>query len=59
MAGLVWVGFIEGLRIVLPTGLLEYRWVFIPLLLIILMFWKPYGLMANKESKLLGIDKAL
>ncbi len=58
MAGLVWVGFIEGLRIVLPTGLLEYRWVFIPLLLIILMFWKPYGLMANKESKLLGIDKA-
>jgi ABC-type branched-subunit amino acid transport system permease subunit len=44
---------------VLPTGLLEYRWVFIPLLLIILMFWKPYGLMANKESKLLGIDKAL
>jgi branched-chain amino acid transport system permease protein len=59
MAGLVWVGFIEGLRIVLPTGLLEYRWVFIPLFLIILMFWKPYGLMANKESKLLGIDKAL
>ena len=58
MAGLVWVGFIEGLRIVLPTGLLEYRWVFIPLFLIILMFWKPYGLMANKESKLLGIDKA-
>ena len=59
MAGLVWVGFIEGLRIVLPAGLLEYRWVFIPLFLIILMFWKPYGLMANKESKLLGIDKAL
>ena len=58
MAGLVWVGFIEGLRIVLPAGLLEYRWVFIPLLLIILMFWKPYGLMANRESKLLGIDKA-
>jgi branched-chain amino acid transport system permease protein len=58
MAGLVWVGFIEGLRIVLPTRLLEYRWVFIPLFLIIRMFWKPYGLMANKESKLLGIDKA-
>ncbi len=58
MAGLVWVGFIEGLRIELPTGLLEYRWVFIPLFLIILMFCKTYGLMANKESKLLGIDKA-
>ncbi len=57
-AGLVWVGFIEGLRIVLPSGLLEYRWVFIPILLIILMFWRPYGLMAQRESKLLGIDKS-
>ena len=58
MAGLVWVGFIEGLRIVLPTGLLEYRWVFIPILLIALMFWRPYGLMAQRESKLLGIGKS-
>ena len=57
VAGLVWVGFIEGLRIVLPSGLLEYRWVFIPLFLIILMFWRPNGLMAGKESKLLGIAK--
>jgi len=56
-AGLVWVGFIEGLRIVLPAGLLEYRWVFIPLFLIILMFWRPNGLMAGKESKLLGIAR--
>jgi len=57
-AGLVWVGFIEGLRIVLPSGLLEYRWVFIPILLIALMFWRPYGLMAQRESKLLGIGKS-
>jgi branched-chain amino acid transport system permease protein len=59
VAGLVWVGFIEGLRIVLPSGLLEYRWVFIPLFLIILMFWRPNGLMAGKESKLLGIARKL
>jgi hypothetical protein len=31
------VGFIEGLRIVLPSNLLDLRWVFIPLLLIALM----------------------
>jgi branched-chain amino acid transport system permease protein len=47
-AGLIWVGFIEGLRIVLPAGILELRWVFIPLMLILLMMWKPYGIMAKK-----------
>ncbi len=56
-AGLVWVGFIEGLRIVLPSGMLEYRWVLIPILLIVLMFWRPNGLMAQKESRFLGIDR--
>jgi branched-chain amino acid transport system permease protein len=49
-AGLLWVGFIEGLRIVLPLEMLDLRWVFIPLLLIGLMMWKPYGLMARKRS---------
>jgi branched-chain amino acid transport system permease protein len=47
-AGLIWVGFIEGLRIVLPGGMLELRWVLIPLMLILLMMWKPYGIMAKK-----------
>jgi branched-chain amino acid transport system permease protein len=47
-AGLLWVGFIEGLRIILPLEMLDLRWVFIPLLLIGLMMWKPYGLMAKK-----------
>lgn len=56
-AGLVWIGFIEGLRIVLPSGMLEYRWVLIPVLLIVLMLWRPTGLMARKESRLLGIGK--
>jgi branched-chain amino acid transport system permease protein len=49
-AGFLWVGFIEGLRIVLPLEMLDLRWVFIPLLLIGLMMWKPYGLMARKRN---------
>lgn len=56
-AGFVWVGIIEGLRIVLPSGLLEYRWVIIPVFLIILMMWRPFGLLAQRESKLFGIGK--
>jgi branched-chain amino acid transport system permease protein len=49
-AGLIWVGFIEGLRIVLPSNILDLRWVFIPLLLIVLMMWRPYGLMSKKKG---------
>lgn len=56
-AGLLWVFVIEGLRIALPAQLLELRWVFIPLLLIIVMMWKPYGLLARRESRLLGLGK--
>ncbi len=47
LAGLLWVAFIEGLRIVLPGNLLEMRWVLIPILLILLMMWRPYGLIAK------------
>lgn len=46
-AGLIWVGFIEGLRIVLPAEIVDLRWVFIPLLLIALMMWKPQGLITK------------
>lgn len=49
-AGLIWVGFIEGLRIVLPAEIVDLRWVFIPLLLIALMMWKPYGLITKSRS---------
>lgn len=44
-AGILWVGIIEGLRIALPAEALELRWVLIPLLLVILMIWRPLGLM--------------
>jgi branched-chain amino acid transport system permease protein len=48
-AGLIWVGVIEGLRIILPAEMLDLRWVFIPLLLILLMMWKPYGLITKRS----------
>lgn len=47
-ASIIWVGLIEGLRIVLPVAVLDLRWVVIPLLLIALMMWRPYGLMTKK-----------
>jgi len=49
-AGLIWMGFIEGLRIVLPAEIVDLRWVLIPLLLIALMMWKPYGLITKSRS---------
>jgi len=48
-ASLMWVGFIEGLRIILPPAMLELRWVIIPLFLIFLMMWRPYGIMVKKR----------
>jgi branched-chain amino acid transport system permease protein len=54
-AGLLWVAVIEGLRIVLPIQMLELRWVFIPILLILVMMWKPFGLLAREESGFLGL----
>lgn len=50
IAALFWVIFIEGLRIILPSYALELRWVFIPLILIAIMMWRPYGLMVKKEG---------
>jgi len=47
-ASIIWVGFIEGLRIILPVEVLDLRWVVIPILLIALMMWKPYGLISRK-----------
>jgi ABC-type branched-subunit amino acid transport system permease subunit len=37
--------------------MLEFRWVIIPIFLIIVMMWKPFGLLARKESKFLGLGK--
>ncbi|MCX7966244.1 MAG: branched-chain amino acid ABC transporter permease [Syntrophorhabdaceae bacterium] len=47
-ASIIWVGFIEGLRIVLPSEIMDLRWVVIPVLLICIMMWRPYGIMVKK-----------
>ncbi len=49
IAGFFWVLIIEGLRILLPPNILELRWVIIPIILIIIMIWRPYGLMIKKK----------
>lgn len=49
LAGILWILIIEGLRIILPPDILELRWVIIPIILIIIMIWKPYGLMIKKK----------
>jgi len=54
-AGMLWVAVIEGLRLALPASLLEQRWVFIPILLILVMMWRPYGLLSRSESRFLGL----
>lgn len=54
-AGLLWVALIEGLRILLPAQMMDLRWVFIPILLILVMMWKPSGLFSRHESKFLGL----
>lgn len=50
IAGVLWILIIEGLRILLPPDILELRWVIIPVILIIIMMWKPYGLMIKKKA---------
>lgn len=54
-AGILWVAVIEGLRLALPASMLELRWVLIPILLILVMMWKPYGLLSRRESRFLGL----
>jgi len=49
-ATLIWVGFIEGLRIVLPAEILDLRWVFIPLFLIFIMVFRPEGILVKKKE---------
>lgn len=50
-AAILWVGFIEGLRIVLPTEILDLRWVFIPIFLILIMMFRPEGILAKKKQR--------
>lgn len=55
-AGLLWVAVIEGLRFALPAQMLDLRWVLIPVLLILVMMWRPFGLFSRRESRFLGLS---
>jgi branched-chain amino acid transport system permease protein len=44
-----WVFLLEGLRVVLPPQYLEFRWVMIPVLLVVTMLLRPQGLLGVRE----------
>jgi len=48
-----WVFLLEGLRVVLPPGYVELRWVLIPVLLIVTMLLRPQGLFGSREFSFL------
>ncbi len=51
IASILWVGLIEGLRNFLPTEWMDFRWVIIPVLLIITMMLKPEGLFVKRSVR--------
>ncbi len=48
LAGGVWVFLIEGLRVALPSGLIEWRYIIYPLLLILMMLKRPEGIVGKR-----------
>lgn len=51
IAGILWIGLIEGLRNFLPSEWMDFRWVIIPVLLILIMMVKPEGLLIKKSTR--------
>jgi len=51
IASILWVGLIEGLRNFLPTEWMDFRWVIIPVLLILIMMLKPEGIFVKRSVK--------
>lgn len=49
VASFGWIFLLEGLRVVLPPGFVELRWVLIPVLLIVAMLLRPQGLFGSRE----------
>jgi branched-chain amino acid transport system permease protein len=49
VASFGWIFLLEGLRVVLPPGYMELRWVLIPVLLIVTMLLRPQGLFGSWE----------
>jgi len=49
VASFGWIFLLEGLRVFLPPEYLEFRWVLIPVLLVVTMLLRPQGLMGVRE----------
>jgi branched-chain amino acid transport system permease protein len=57
MAALGWTFLLEGLRVILPPEILDFRFVIYPLLLIIAMLLRPKGLFGGMEWSFLRAPK--
>jgi len=53
VAAVAWTFLLEGLRVVLPPEILDWRLVIYPLLLIIVMLLRPKGLFGGREFRFL------
>lgn len=53
VAAVGWTFLLEGLRVILPPEILDWRFVIYPLLLIIVMIMRPRGLWGGMEFKFL------
>ena len=49
VASFGWIFLLEGLRVFLPPEYLEFRWVLIPVLLVVTMLLRPQGLLGVRE----------
>jgi branched-chain amino acid transport system permease protein len=49
VASFGWIFLLEGMRVLLPPEYIEFRWVIIPLLLIVTMLVRPQGLFGRRE----------
>lgn len=49
LAALGWTFLLEGLRVILPTQILDWRMVIYPVLLIVVMLLRPRGLFGGRE----------
>ncbi|MEO0092235.1 MAG: branched-chain amino acid ABC transporter permease [candidate division WOR-3 bacterium] len=53
VAAVLWVLILEGLRVVLPEAILDWRLVIYPILLILIMIFRPTGIFGGKEFQFL------
>ncbi|MEO0082976.1 MAG: branched-chain amino acid ABC transporter permease [candidate division WOR-3 bacterium] len=53
VAATLWVFLLEGLRVILPEAILDWRLVIYPLLLILIMIFRPEGIFGKREFKFL------